>query len=211
MAFYDFKEKQGVAKNDEEKKLYASIVYSGTISSETLIKRVAGKSGFNPGQLEGALVELMDTAAHYIGQGYHVELGEFGFFSGKIKARHVNDKKEIRAQSIRFNGVNFRASKKFRMKAAGDLERSPYKQFYKSKERSEADLERILKAHLDENGFITRTTYTELTGRMKNTALTDLKTFVEKGLIERKGRGNQLHFVRTKQPTESLTEVSEKR
>lgn len=204
MAFYDFKEKQGVAKDNGDKKLYASIVYSGTISSETLIERVAGKSGFNVGQLEGALIELMNTAAYYIGQGYHVELGDFGFFSGKIKARHVADKKEIRSQSIRFNGVTFRASKKFRMKAVGDLERSPYMQFCQSKQRSESELERILMAHLDKNGFITRTTYTELTGRMKNTALADLQSFTERGLIERKGRGNQLHFVRTTSPEKEI-------
>lgn len=203
MAFYDFKEKQGVATSDDEKKLYPSIVYSGTMTSKELIEQVAHKSGFNAGQLEGALIELMDTAARYIGQGYHVELGEFGFFSGKIKSRHVANKKEIRSQSIRFNGVNFRASKKFRSKAVGDLERSPYKQFYKSKERGEEELERILMTHLGKNGFITRTTYTDLTGRMKNTALADLKAFTEKGLIQCKGRGNQMHFVRPEQLIDS--------
>lgn len=196
MAFYDFKVKQGVAKNDDEKKLYPSIVYSGTMTSKELVAQVAHKSGFNAGQLEGALIELMNTAAYYIGKGFHVELGEFGFFSGKIKSRHVTNKKEIRAQSIRFNGVNFRASKKFRSKAVGDLERSPYKQFRQSRQQSEEELERILQTHLDKNGFITRTTYTELTGRMKNTALADLKAFTQKGIIQCKGRGNQMHFVR---------------
>lgn len=209
MAFYDFKEKQGVAKDDGEKKLYASIVYSGTISAKELIKKAARYTTFNEGELEGALTELMSTAARYIGEGYHVELGEFGFFSGKIKARHVADKKEIRAQSIRFNGVSFRASKQFRMKAVGDLERSPYKQFYKSRERSQEELERILLAHLNTNGFINRTTYSELTGRMKNTALADLQEFVDKGVIERRGRANQLHFVR-KQIVDNPTEISEK-
>lgn len=208
MAFYDFKEKQGVAKDDDERKLYPSIVYNGTMTSKELVAQVAHKSGFNAGQLEGALIELMDTAAYYIGQGYHVELGEFGFFSGKIKSRHVANKKEIRSQSIRFNGVNFRASKKFRAKAVGDLERSPYKQFYQSRKRSEEELEQMLKTHLDKNGFITRTTYTELTGRMKNTALADLKTFVTKGVIQCKGHGNQMHFVRVEQAKESPVETS---
>lgn len=199
MGFYDFKEKQGVAKADGSKKLYAGIVYSGTISSQTLIERVADKSGFNAGELEGALMELMNTAAQYIGQGYHVELGEFGFFSGKIKARHVADKKEIRSHSIHFNGVNFRTSKKFRMKAVGDLERSQYMQFYQSRQRSMEELESILLDHLNKNGFITRSTYTSLTGRLKNTALADLKGFMEKGVVQCKGRGNQMHFVRAAQ------------
>lgn len=195
MAFYDFKEKQGVAKDDGENKLYASIVYNGTISAKQLIRKTVHHTTFSVGELEGALAELLDMAAYYIGEGYHVELGEFGFFSGKIKARHVADRQEIRSQSIRFDGVNFRASKTFRMKATGDLERSPNKRFYKSRIRDEEDLKRILLAHLDKNGFITRTTYSMLTGRMKNTALADLKTFVDHGLIQRRGHGNQLHFV----------------
>lgn len=208
MAFYDFKEKQGVAKDDGENKLYASIVYNGTITAQQLIRKTAHHAGISEGELTGALAELLDTAAYYIGEGYHVELGEFGFFSGKIKARHVADRKEIRSQSIRFSGVNFRASKTFRMKAAGDLERSPYKRFYKSRERGEEELERILMAHLAKNGFITRTTYSNLTGRMKNTALADLKKFVQKGLIERKGRGNQLHFVQAEPPTKPQVETA---
>lgn len=197
MAYYNFKKKPALTTKEGEKNtLYAGIVYCGTIDSETLIKEVANRSGFKEGQLAGALIELMEETARYIGKGYRVELGEFGVFSGKIKSRLVANKNDIRSPSIAFNGVNFRASKKFRMYAAGELERSPYYYFRKSREQDEDTLERIVTEHIAKYGFITRATYTKLTGRLKARGLQDLKQMVEKGIIQQMGRGNQMHFVK---------------
>lgn len=198
MAFYDLKKKPALTTKEGEKEvLYPSIVYSGTMSSRDLLERVSQQSGFKVGDMEGALMQILDVAAYYIGQGYRVELGEFGYLSGKIKSRMVANKKEIRSGSIRFNGVNFLPSKEFRRKAAGDLERTPLRTFRNSSQLSNEELERRLMAHIEKHGFITRTTYTQLTGRLKNKALVDLKGFVAKGVIQEKGRGNQMHFVRT--------------
>lgn len=197
MAYYNLKKKpQLTTKEGEKDTLYAGIVYSGTISSEQLIRNVAERSGFKEGELAGALIELLDEVAYQIGEGYIVELGDFGYFSGKVKSRLVESKEDIRSSSIHFNGVNFRASKKFRYKAQGELERNPYHRFHQSREWNEDVLERIVTKHIEENGFINRTTYTQLTGRLKNKALEDLKKMADKGIIERKGRGNQMHFVK---------------
>lgn len=197
MAYYNFKKKPALTTKEGEKNtLYAGIVYSGTISSDTLIRRVAERSGFKEGELVGALRELMDEVAYQVGEGYIVELGDFGYFAGKIKSRLVADKDEIRSPSIRFTGVNFRASKKFRMRAAGGLERNPYYRFHNSREWDEAKLEQIVTEHVEKHGFITRTTYTQLTGRLKNKGLEDLKRMAAKGIITRAGSGNQTHFVK---------------
>lgn len=200
MAYYNFKKKPALTTKEGEKNtLYAGIVYSGTLSSATLIHRVAERSGFNEGELAGALTELMNEVAYQVGEGYIVELGDFGYFSGKIKARLVANKDEMRSPSIRFNGVNFRASKKFRMRAAGDLERNPYYRFHSSKEWSEEKLEQIVTAYVAEHGFITRTTYTQLTGRLKNKGLEDLKRMAAKGIITKVNAGNEMHFIKGKE------------
>lgn len=111
MAFYDLKKKPALTTKEGEKEtLYPSIVYSGTLSARKLLERASYGTGYTVGELEGALSIIMDTAARYIGEGYRVELGEFGYFAGKIKAsRMVAKKTDIRAASIRFNGVSFRA------------------------------------------------------------------------------------------------------
>lgn len=197
MAIYDFKKKPALTTKEGEKEvLYPSIVYTGKITTHELLETLASRSTFRAGEVEGALIELVKLVGEFVGKGFHVELGDFGVFSGKIKSRMVADKNDIRSRSIAFNGVNFRASKEFRAKAAGDLERSPVWKFRESKQMAEEERKRRMLAYIDKHGFINRVTYTRLTGRLKDTALKDLKEFAAQGIIRRVGWGNQLHFVR---------------
>ena len=188
MAFYNLKKKPALTtKEGETETMYADIIYSGTIPAERLIRGVAKRTGFKEGVIEGILMELKDDVLQYLGEGYRVELGEFGFFSAKVKA--------IRSESVAFNGVNFRASKSMRVGIRGDLERRKCVDFNTSRKWDRNNLEKLVLQYIGEHGFITRTTYTELTGRLKNTALDDLKSFAAEGIIKREGRGNQMHFI----------------
>ena len=197
MAFYNLKKKPALTtKEGETETMYADIVYSGTIPAERLIRGVAKRTGFKEGVIEGILMELKEDVLQYLGEGYRVELGEFGFFSAKVKAsRLVANKNDIRSESVAFNGVNFRASKSMRVGIRGDLERRKCVDFITWRKWYREKLKKIVLQYIREHGFITRTTYTELTGRLKNTALGDLKSFAAEGIIKREGRGNQMHFI----------------
>ena len=196
MAYYNLKKKPSLTTKEGEKEtMYADIVYSGTITAERLIRTVAQRTGFKEGMIEGILSELQNETLEYLGEGYRVELGEFGFFSAKVKSRLVVNKNDLRSNSVSFDGVNFRASKSFRTGIRGDLERRRCIGFRTSKEWNREQLEQIVLQHIRKHGFITRATYTELTGRLKNSALADLKSFAAEGIIKRVGRGNQMHFI----------------
>ena len=197
MAFYNLKKKPALTtKEGETETMYADIVYSGTIPAERLIRGVAKRTGFKEGVIEGILMELKDDVLQYLGEGYRVELGEFGFFSAKVKAsRLVANKNDLRSESVAFNGVNFRASKSMRVGIRGDLERRKCVDFNTSRKWGRDNLKKLVLQYIGEHGFITRTTYTQLTGRLKNTALDDLKSFAAEGIIKREGRGNQMHFI----------------
>ena len=197
MAFYNLKKKPALTtKEGETETMYADIVYSGPIPAERLIRGVAKRTGFKEGVIEGVLMELKDDVLQYLGEGYRVELGEFGFFSAKVKAsRLVANKNDIRSESVAFNGVNFRASKSMRVGIRGDLERRKCVDFNTSRKWDRNNLEKLVLQYIGEHGFITRATYTQLTGRLKNTALDDLKSFAAEGIIKREGRGNQMHFI----------------
>ena len=197
MAFYNLRKKPALTtKEGETETMYADIVYSGTIPAERLIRGVAKRTGFKEGVIEGILMELKEDVLQYLGEGYRVELGEFGFFSAKVKAsRLVANKNDIRSESVAFNGVNFRASKSMRVGIRGDLERRKCVDFNTSCKWDRENLKKLVLQYIREHGFITRTTYTELTGRLKNTALDDLKSFAAEGIIKREGRGNQMHFI----------------
>ena len=197
MAFYNLKKKPALTtKEGETETMYADIVYSGTIPAERLIRGVAKRTGFKEGVIEGILMELKEDVLQYLGEGYRVELGEFGFFSAKVKAsRLVANKNDLRSESVAFNGVNFRASKSMRVGIRGDLERRKCVDFNTSRKWDRDNLKKLVLQYIGEHGFITRTTYTQLTGRLKNTALDDLKSFAAEGIIKREGRGNQMHFI----------------
>ena len=197
MAFYNLKKKPALTtKEGETETMYADIVYSGTIPAERLIRGVAKRTGFKEGVIEGILMELKEDVLQYLGEGYRVELGEFGFFSAKVKAsRLVANKNDIRSESVAFNGVNFRASKSMRVGIRGDLERRKCVDFNTSRKWDRENLKKLVLQYIGEHGFITRATYTQLTGRLKNTALDDLKSFAAEGIIKREGRSNQMHFI----------------
>ena len=196
MAYYNLKKKPSLTTKEGEKEtMYADIVYSGTITAERLIRTVAQRTGFKEGMIEGILSELQNETLEYLSEGYRVELGEFGFFSAKVKSRLVENKNDLRSNSVSFDGGNFRASKSFRTGIRGDLERRRCIGFRTSKEWDREQLEQIVLQHIRKHGFITRTTYTEITGRLKNSALADLKSFAAEGIIKRVGRGNQMHFI----------------
>ena len=196
MAYYNLKKKPSLTTKEGDKEtMYADIVYSGTITAERLIRTVAQRTGFKEGMIEGILSELQNETLEYLSEGYLVELGEFGFFSAKVKSRLVENRNDLRSNSVSFDGVNFRASKSFRTGIRGDLERRRCIGFRTSKEWDRKQLEQIVLQHIRKHGFITRATYTELTGRLKNSALADLKSFAAEGIIKRVGRGNQMHFI----------------
>ena len=196
MAYYNLKKKPSLTTKEGDKEtMYADIVYSGTITAERLIRTVAQRTGFKEGMIEGILSELQNETLEYLSEGYRVELGEFGFFSAKVKSRLVENKNDLRSNSVSFGGVNFRASKSFRTGIRGDLERRRCIGFRTSKEWDRKQLEQIVLQHIRKHGFITRATYTELTGRLKNSALADLKSFAAEGIIKRVGRGNKMHFI----------------
>ena len=196
MAYYNLKKKPYLTTKEGDKEtVYADIVYSGTITAERLIRTVAQRTGFKEGMIEGILSELQNETLEYLSEGYRVELGEFGFFSAKVKSRLVENRNDLRSNSVSFDGVNFRASKSFRTGIRGDLERRRCIGFRTSKEWDRKQLEQIVLQHIRKHGFITRATYTELTGRLKNSALADLKSFAAEGIIKRVGRGNQMHFI----------------
>lgn len=196
MAYYNLKKKPSLTTKEGDKEtMYADIVYSGTITAERLIRTVAQRTGFKEGMIEGILSELQNETLEYLSEGYRVELGEFGFFSAKVKSRLVENRNDLRSNSVSFDGVNFRASKSFRTGIRGDLERRRCIGFRTSKEWDRKQLEQIVLQHIRKHGFITRATYTELTGCLKNSALADLKSFAAEGIIKRVGRGNQMHFI----------------
>ena len=191
-AKYDFRVMPNLQGKEEELGLYPQLVTSGTITMKDLMERVSRHSGFNPAEVLGIVTFLEDAMVEYLSQGYHVKLGDIGTFSAGLTSRKVMSKEEIRANSVHFDNVHFKADKKFRKKIGMKmkLERvEPYRAFQTSSdEYTPEERFQLVLAHLDANGFITCKKYSEITGLLKNKASAELRKWAEEGRISREGR-----------------------
>ena len=191
-AKYDFRVMPNLLGEEEELGLYPQLVTSGTKTLKDLMKRAAQHTGFNPAEVLGIVTFLEDAMVEYLSQGYHVKLGDIGTFSASLTSRKVKSKDEIRAKSVHFDNVHFRADKKLRKKIGLEmkLERvDPSRAFQTSSDEYTPDERfQLLTDHLDANGFITCKKYTELTGLLKNKASAELRKWAEEGRILREGR-----------------------
>ena len=117
-AKYDFRKKPSSKEDEDKQPLYPRIVSNGTIDFQRIVKEIAQASSFTPADIEGVQLAIENKISEYLISGYHVQLGDLGYFSAKLKARPVMDAKEIHAQSIYFDNVNFRPSSSFRKRFA---------------------------------------------------------------------------------------------
>ena len=194
-ADYDFRRKPNEKGDGEVQPLYPRIVSKGTIDSKRLFREIAEASSFTEGDLAGIMVAFQEKVSYYLSEGYHVKLGEIGYFSSSLKARPVMDAKEIHAQSIYFDNVNFRPSSSFRKKVRGFVEKAK-SGFAHSAEIPVEERRRRLERFLDERPMIRRKEYTQLTGLLKNKALNELNGWVKEGVLDTIGSGSHIIYVR---------------
>ncbi|MBP1615913.1 MAG: hypothetical protein H6Q13_3361 [Bacteroidetes bacterium] len=197
-AEYDFRRKPSSKEEAEQQPLYPRIVSKGTISTQKLITEISEASTFTEGDLEGVLCALSKKISGYLADGFHVELGEMGYFSVSLKARPVMDKKEIRSHSVSFDNINFRASSKFRKQSCGYLERARYG-FRHSANLPEETRKSRLEAYFSTHHFITRTEYSQISGLLKGKALKELNDLIADGYLDTIGRGSHKIYVKTTQ------------
>lgn len=190
-AKYDFLQVPQPKSTDEPPVLYPKLVSNGTVTFRELAGRIAESSTFKEGTILGVQEELEKWMLYYLTHGYRVELGTIGTATATLKAdRTVYKEEGIHAQSIRFDKVKIQVSKGFSRRCQGDLVRAPHAFKFKtsSSELNEEARFRLLQQYLKTHTFISRTTYSELTGLLKTKAWNDLNRWVKKGLLVTRGR-----------------------
>lgn len=190
-AKYDFLQVPQPKNTDRPSVLYPKLVSNGTVTFRELTERIAESSTFKEGTILGVQEELEKWILHYLAHGYRVELGAIGTATATLKTdRTVHKEEEIHAQSIRFDKVKIQVSKNFSRRCQGNLVRAPHAFKFKtsSSELNEEERFRLLQQYLKTHTFISRTTYSELTGLLKTKAWNDLNRWVKKGLLVTRGK-----------------------
>ena len=182
-ADYDFRRKPNEKGDGEVQPLYPRIVSKGTIDSKRLFREIAEASSFTEGDLAGIMVAFQEKVSYYLSEGYHVKLGEIGYFSSSVRARPVID------------NVNFRATPWFRRRSSGTVTRAKFG-FQESSNLPEETRRSRLEAFLAKNHFITRREYSQITGLLKGKALRELNLLVENGVLNTRGYGNRVVYLK---------------
>lgn len=210
---YDLMKSVSPKGKKEESVLYPKVVPYGTKTLKDIMKDAASGSGLSPAVVQGVVTMLESKLAQYLADGYHVKLGNIGTFSATLSSRQVKTKEEIRAQSIHFDNVRFKASKELKKEIGLQmkLERvSPYKRFKTSSdEHTPEERYELLTDYLDKYGFITRSGYSELTGLLKTKASTELKKWYQEKRIDKDGRAPHIVYKKRELQTGSSLQESE--
>jgi predicted histone-like DNA-binding protein len=189
-ANYDLRKRPSGHLGDQQKDewLYARLKSKGTISFDELIQKIEQSSGIKRSDIVAVMSEIEDTTTRYLKDGYHVQIGQFGYLSAKLKSRPVEQKNDIRAESVIIDNVNFRPSAWLRKNIKGPVERASIG-FVDSEGMPVHERMQVLNDFLEHHPYVSRTDYTELTGLRKYKASLELNRLVEDGILVLSGKG----------------------
>lgn len=174
--------------------LHPRIIPWGTIDTDGFIKVASGCSTYTGGDLKGAIRLIADVLAEKLGDGYTVNLDGIGYFSVSLRSRPVEDKKELRSESVHFKNVNFRCSARLK-KSLRSMPLERYREPQKT-DFSQEEKERRLLWYLDRHAYITTLAYQGLNGCTQYMARKELKQFVEDGILLENGTRRMCIYVK---------------
>ncbi|MCD8268700.1 MAG: HU family DNA-binding protein [Parabacteroides sp.] len=195
-AKYTFYKNPPNRETGETDSLYAKVVSGGKITTDQLAEEIADRSTFTSGDVKGVIKALSEQLYFHLSEGETVDIDNIGNFSVTLKTpKGITDPKQIRAESIHFNNVVYRASPELKHK----LKVIPLVRAVLPKRKDLAEeerLERIL-SKLQEARLISSTDCMAFNQCSRYQALKDLKKLNEQGKLTWLGRGKQKYYVLT--------------
>lgn len=173
-------------KGEKNVRFHARSVVTGKMSTQDLIHAIARRSAFKEGVVTGVFVALEEALRDALAEGKSVQLDGVGAFRISAKSPSVRDRHEIRAESIEFKGVIYKADKKLLKNLSGTkFLRTKYSQC--SNDISEIEIDGLLMNYFKEHGYITTKEMQQLCGLSNATALRRLKERVKQGKLTHPG------------------------
>ena len=173
-------------KGEKKVRYHARSVVTDKMTTRDLIETIAQRSAFKEGVVTGVLISLEETLRKALAEGKSVQIDGIGAFRISAKSPSVRDRHEIRAESIEFKGVVYKADKKLLKKlSATKFLRTKYSSC--SVEISEIEIDGLLMEYFKEHDYITTKEMEQLCGLSNATALRRLKERVEAGKLTHPG------------------------
>lgn len=197
--YYDLFETPAPDGESKEKPLHARVCPKGTINAKQFMEQVMKEQHMPHAMIVGIMQAISNALGDWLAEGYIVELDELGYFSTTLKCtRPAMKKKDIRAESVRFETVKFRPSKEFKqyVRRRMELERVDKKQAARKPSVEKENRKQMMLSFLDANVCITRAEYARLTRVTDRRATTDLQEYLKEGVIRKRGGGRSVVYIR---------------
>ena len=173
-------------KGEEKVRYHARSVVTGKLNGRDLVRTIAKRSAFKEGIVAGVLIALEEVLSDSLAEGKSVQLEGVGAFRISAKSPSVRDRREIRAESIEFKGVVYKADKKLLKKlTTTKFMRTKYSRC--SADISEIEIDGLLTEYFKEHDYITTKEMQVLCGLSNATALRRLKERVKEGKLSHPG------------------------
>lgn len=175
--------------------LHARAINIQTVNTNELARMIEGMSTFTSADIKGAIKAISERLFYCLSNSQSVHLDGIGTFSVTLKCRPVENKKDIRAASIAFKNVEFRADpelkKRFRgariERREGTTERKAYNEDIRQK--------RIL-WYIKNYGTINQTVAADLNQCTRQKAKKDLEQLIEDNQIQKNWCGRRAFYIR---------------
>lgn len=204
---YDFKKLPRTSGSDEEAaRLYPQVVKLKTVTFKELAKEIEEATTYTVADLMGLMEAVVQAAAKHLNASEHVELEGLGTLSLSIACNKdeegrqpvITSPDQVKPHHLHVSRVNFDAKPEFMKTLKGPFARAetPFPMNQERTIPTPDERRALLLNHLDERGYISTTTYMQLTRLTRRQASAELNAFVASGLLARSGSATHVVFVK---------------
>jgi putative DNA-binding protein len=177
-------------KNDKRKnRMHARVVPYRTMELDEIAELLEQKCTLTSGDVKMVVIELSRMIADRLKDGYNVHVDGLGYFKMSLDCPPVHSPKEIRAESISFRSVAFRADQNFKDKFRSTRFECMEEKRH-SKDRSAVEIQMLLTDYFVEHDYISRKDFQVLCGFTQSTASRKIKELVEQKCLKKEGLYN---------------------
>lgn len=183
---YDFYETPDPGNGTRKSRYHVRAVSLGTVGTARLASEIHDRCSLTESDVRAVLSELSKVAVEHLRNGERIQVDGLGYFQMTLECPQINTMEEIRAESIRFKSVAFRAEIELKQELRKSIfERVPVK--HHSKEYSGGEMDKELTEYFAENEFLTRPDLERKCHCTRSTAIRHINRLLREGKIVRKG------------------------
>lgn len=183
---YEFYPNPAAEGNPGEPRYHVRTVTEGTVDTPWLARKIQSRCTASSADVKAVLEALQEVVVEELTEGRRVHIDGLGYLSMTLACPSVEPGRAIRAESIRFKSVSFRAEAGLKEKlAAARFERADRK--HHSTSFTPAETDDLLAGYFATHPTLSRQNFQHLCGCLKTTANRRLKTLVKEGKLRNIG------------------------